>query len=114
IRSATYSLGVLQAIAELPSPGAGAGEPKGEGAEFGASLLSRFDYLSTVSGGGYVGAFLSSLFVPGRLDRQPDKPAPPIHPAGAADQAARVLKSGPPGRIRATERFRDDRGRLKP
>jgi len=36
IRSATFNLGALQALAEL-------------------KLLSRFDYLSTVSGGGYIG-----------------------------------------------------------
>jgi hypothetical protein len=44
IRSATYSLGVLQALAQ-----------KG--------LLARFHYLSTVSGGGYAGAWLSALIL---------------------------------------------------
>lgn len=39
IRSATFNLGVLQALAEL-------------------NLLNRIDYLSTVSGGGYIGAWL--------------------------------------------------------
>ncbi len=39
IRSATFNLGVLQALAEL-------------------GLLHRFDYLSTVSGGGYIGFWL--------------------------------------------------------
>ncbi len=42
IRSATFNLGVLQALAEL-------------------KLLSRIDYLSTVSGGGYIGAWLTAL-----------------------------------------------------
>lgn len=41
IRSATFNLGVLQALAEM-------------------RLLSRFDYLSTVSGGGYIGSWLSA------------------------------------------------------
>ncbi len=41
IRSATFALGVLQGLAR-----------KG--------LLSRFDYLSTVSGGGYIGGWLSA------------------------------------------------------
>lgn len=41
IRSATFNLGVLQALARL-------------------DLLSRFDYLSTVSGGGYIGGWLKS------------------------------------------------------
>ena len=42
IRSATFNLGVLQGLAER-------------------GLLTRLDYLSTVSGGGYVGSWLSAL-----------------------------------------------------
>src|SRR4030065_2706300 len=42
IRSATFCLGVIQALARL-------------------RLLRAFDYLSTVSGGGYIGARLSTL-----------------------------------------------------
>lgn len=42
IRSATFNLGVIQALAR-----------KG--------ILSKFDYLSTVSGGGYIGGWLSAL-----------------------------------------------------
>ena len=41
IRSATFNLGVLQALSEL-------------------RLLKQFDYLSTVSGGGYIGSWLSA------------------------------------------------------
>jgi hypothetical protein len=41
IRSATFGLGVLEALKEL-------------------GLLKKFDYLSTVSGGGYIGAWLSA------------------------------------------------------
>jgi hypothetical protein len=41
IRSATFNLGVLQALSEL-------------------KLLAEFDYLSTVSGGGYIGSWLSA------------------------------------------------------
>ena len=41
IRSATFGLGVLQALARL-------------------SLLKHFDYLSTVSGGGYIGSWLTA------------------------------------------------------
>jgi hypothetical protein len=41
IRSACVALGVIQALAE-------------------AKLLTRFDYLSTVSGGGYIGSWLSA------------------------------------------------------
>ncbi len=42
IRSATFNLGVLQSLARL-------------------GILPRMDYLSTVSGGGYIGSCLSSL-----------------------------------------------------
>ena len=42
IRSAAFSLGVIQALAR-------------------ARLLGQFDYLSTVSGGGYIGGWLSML-----------------------------------------------------
>ena len=41
IRSATFALGVVQGLA-------------------GAGILKKFDYLSTVSGGGYIGSWLSS------------------------------------------------------
>jgi patatin-like phospholipase len=41
IRSATFNLGVLQALAKK-------------------KLLHRFDYLSTISGGGYIGAWLAA------------------------------------------------------
>src|SRR5262245_36692983 len=42
IRSATFNLGVLQALAE-------------------SKLLRKFDYISTVSGGGYIGGWLAAL-----------------------------------------------------
>ena len=42
IRSATFNLGILQALAER-------------------GLLHKFDYLSTVSGGGYIGSWLAAL-----------------------------------------------------
>ncbi len=42
IRSATFNLGILQALAE-------------------SGLLRKFDYLSTVSGGGYIGSWLAAL-----------------------------------------------------
>lgn len=46
IRSATFNLGILQALSEL-------------------RLLRHFDYLSCVSGGGYIGGWLSAF-----IDRQ--------------------------------------------
>ena len=66
IRSATFALGVLQAIARDRNPEADALPVRADNA-FLRSRLSCFDYLSTVSGGGYVGAFLCSLFMPNRL-----------------------------------------------
>ena len=42
IRSATFNLGILQALAKK-------------------RMLSRFDYVSTVSGGGYIGSWLAAL-----------------------------------------------------
>jgi hypothetical protein len=44
IRSATFALGVLRALAE-------------------AKALRRVDFLSTVSGGGYIGSFLGALYL---------------------------------------------------
>ncbi len=52
IRSATFNLGVLQALADL-------------------GLLRRFDYLSTVSGGGYIGSWLSAMLQRFRRDPSP-------------------------------------------
>lgn len=61
IRSATFSLGVLQALDQL-------------------GVLRLFDYLSTVSGGGFVGgwwsAYLSRSPAPGRLFPPPEKIEP--------------------------------------
>jgi hypothetical protein len=64
IRSATYGLGVLQALA-------------------GHQVLDKFDYLSTVSGGGYLGSWLSAWIhrkglkkVQERLDNPPPPPSP--------------------------------------
>ncbi|MHB1144689.1 MAG: patatin-like phospholipase family protein [Thiobacillus sp.] len=51
IRSATFCLGVIQALARL-------------------RLLHAFDYLSTVSGGGYIGAWLSTLIFRSRKPGQ--------------------------------------------
>ena len=64
-RSATFSLGVLQALAER----------KGED---GKSWLNRFTYLSTVSGGGFIGGWLTRWrsedenWTPDKLRETPD------------------------------------------
>lgn len=56
VRSATFCLGIMQGLAKVsrsrPDQNAVAGDP----------LLSRFGFLSTVSGGGYFGGFLTQLF----------------------------------------------------
>jgi hypothetical protein len=58
IRSAAFALGVIQAFA-VPRParilGSGLAQPGPD-----QSLLSKFHYLSTVSGGGYIGSWLSA------------------------------------------------------
>lgn len=59
IRSATFCLGIVQVLARQ-------------------GLLARFDYLSTVSGGGYLGAFLTAY-----LGTPPEVPAVPKLPADA-------------------------------
>lgn len=64
IRSATFALGVLQAFAR-------------------AKLLRRFDYLSTVSGGGYVGSFLGRLF-----SRSPEELRKALSPPPRAEEVA--------------------------
>jgi hypothetical protein len=68
IRSATFGLGVLQGLAQL-------------------GLLDRFDYLSTVSGGGYVGSWLTSWIhrhpagTPGVMSELANaRPASPVTP----------------------------------
>lgn len=69
IRSATFNLGVLQALADL-------------------GLLSKFDYLSTVSGGGYIGGWLSKW----------------IHTtAGGVEQVEKLLRSGGDGPVPRAE-----------
>ena len=55
IRSAAFALGVIQALAIHPRSKAGASTK-----DAASSLLSNFHYLSTVSGGGYIGSWLSS------------------------------------------------------
>lgn len=69
IRSATFGLGVLQGLAKL-------------------GVLRHFDYLSTVSGGGYVGSFLGGVF--SRPAGDGDQP-----PTAAQVEAGLAAPSGP-------------------
>ncbi|NUO86867.1 MAG: hypothetical protein HOQ37_12280, partial [Cupriavidus sp.] len=119
IRSATFCLGVMQALAgtEMPAnttaatpPGDAPQTPAASAAASAqtipglASLLAQFDYLSTVSGGGYLGAFFVSLFVPGRLRRG-------TGPVQAAADAYHTLQCEPPGRIHTSVSYAADPGR---
>lgn len=92
IRSATCSLGVLQALATSKRPSA---DPA---AAADNSLLREFDYVSSVSGGGYIASFFISLFVPGRLREKSDSKT-------AASDAYKVLQYEPPGRLRRREDY---------
>jgi hypothetical protein len=56
IRSATFCLGFFQAVAK-------------------GGLLAKVDYVSTISGGGYFGSFLGSLFVHGPTGSSTPPPA---------------------------------------
>lgn len=93
IRSATFCFGVMQALSEAGLPGQPpVSPPKDEDAPE-PSLMGQFDYLSTVSGGGYIGTFFLSLFVKNRA-RQP------LSDEQAARLAHDALRADPPGRIR--------------
>lgn len=88
IRSATFCLGVLQALAKTENPG----PPVPDHPRW--PLLAQFDYLSTVSGGGYIGGFFSSLFVRGRLSGKQYETA-----LETTKRAYEALQEEPPGRI---------------
>ncbi len=72
IRSATFNLGILQALAEL-------------------KLLRQFDYLSCVSGGGYIGGWLSALIHRGggKVEDAEEQ----LRTAGEESPAIRFLRS---------------------
>lgn len=83
IRSATFSLGFLQGLSA-------------------AGLLAKIDYLSTVSGGSYIGSFVGALFVP-RKTRQAGEsasvaptfdPVRPLQSALGREAVSRLRESG--------------------
>jgi hypothetical protein len=86
IRSATFCLGVFQALASL-------------------RLLSRIDYLSTVSGGGYFGSFLGRLFTRTAIRSVADVEAL-LDPAGSGGAPA-----GPRGALPDVVRWLRENGR---
>lgn len=73
IRSATFNLGILQALAEL-------------------KLLRQFDYLSCVSGGGYIGGWLSA-FIHRRCEGRVELAEEALKTGGAENPAIRFLRS---------------------
>ncbi len=77
IRSATVNLGVIQALAKL-------------------KLLDKFDYLSTVSGGGYIGAWLTAWLHRSRKARMPESEAPQAAIARSGTPSGRRLDIEPP------------------
>ena len=82
IRSATFALGFLQALAKL-------------------RLLTAFDYLSTVSGGGYIGSWLSAW-----IHRHPEGFAGVmIELAGPHPSAEADVPSRDPEAVRHLRRF---------
>jgi len=80
IRSASFNLGVIQALADL-------------------GLLARADYLSTGSGGGYIGAWLSAWVQREKsiadVENKLQKSVKPTARAGVAD-APSVSTAPPP------------------
>ena len=60
IRSATFCLGVIQALAAFDVKSGTVSADQGHPGAPEDALLGRFHYLSTVSGGGYIGSWLSS------------------------------------------------------
>ncbi len=89
IRSATFALGVLQGLAH-------------------AGVLKHFDYLSTVSGGGYTGGWLTTwLHREGPAGR--DEVMRELDPATAA-QVGAIDEQSPVDRLRRTCRYLAPRG----
>ncbi len=73
IRSASVGLGVMQALVAAP----------------GKSILSQIDYLSTVSGGGYIGSALTWFLQKGLPDGKPAGTDPENFPLGQIGQGTR-------------------------
>lgn len=73
IRSATFNLGILQALAEL-------------------KLLREFDYLSCVSGGGYIGGWLSA-FIKRKCEGKIEKAEELLCTGGDENASIRFLRS---------------------
>jgi hypothetical protein len=89
IRSATFGLGVLQALARV-------------------GVLEKLDYLSTVSGGGYIGGWLTTwLHRDGRSEALRG-----LDPAQAGAMRGEAARVSPVDRLRATCRYLAPKGGL--
>ena len=60
IRSASFALGIIEALAVHPRPATNARQSDKQADDESASYLRQCQYLSTVSGGGYIGSWLSA------------------------------------------------------
>lgn len=99
IRSAAFALGILQRIAALDVTSKRKGETQG-------SALKQFEYLSTVSGGGYIGSWLSAwLFQERRREKECRKRI--IPPIGRA-----LSEEPPPDTVVPALNRRESRGAL--
>ena len=77
VRSATFNLGVLQGLARC-------------------GLLNRFDYLSTVSGGGFIGGWLTAWIYRANEARRKDCSEPENPHQGLDDVIEELNKQQPP------------------
>jgi len=93
IRSATFCLGVFQALAEH-------------------GLLGKIDYLSTVSGGGYFGSFLGRLFTRAWVDPKTVSVPEPCDGERAVSPEDQDVLEASPGISRVEQVLRD--GHSKP
>lgn len=93
IRSASFALGVMQALASWPPDPKTAATPGPREA-----LLGQFHYLSTVSGGGYIGSWLTAwLHQRGYADILPQ--------LQRSDRTAGMAEPGPIARLRAYSNY---------
>lgn len=100
IRSASFALGILQRISALKVTSKRPDEEPG-------SALTQFEYLSTVSGGGYIGSWLSAwLYQERRREKVREKSA-----GATAAGARKASRSSIPDPVVSLNR-RDSRGKL--
>lgn len=95
IRSAAFALGILQRIAALNVTSKRKDEEQG-------SALRQFEYLSTVSGGGYIGSWLSAWLYQQRK----------LRPRGTAAKTSGTGHGSTPDSVVSALNERDSRGPL--